>query len=72
MRTKLTAEKRIKNYLLLGGSLTTVTCKNRFGTTELRSVLSKLERSFNMKFNRDKWVKRNGKRYKLYGLKKIK
>jgi hypothetical protein len=64
MKKKLSTRDKILNYLKNGYHLTSIGVLNLLGTTEIRSRIAELRKAgYNIQ---DRWVERNGKRFKEY------
>ena len=65
---KATTYAKVEQYLLEGGSLTVLECWNRFHTTELRKIVSRINQRHGSKIIASNWEEFDGKRFKRYHL----
>ena len=63
-----TTYSKVENYLLEGGSLTVLECWQKFHTTELRKIVSRINKRHGWKLIASDWVEFDGKRFKRYHL----
>ena len=63
-----TIYSKVENYLLEGGSLTVLECWQKFHTTELRMIVSRINKRHGWKIIVSDWVESEGKRFKRYHL----
>ena len=67
-QNRQTTYSKVENYLLEGGSLTVLECWQKFHTTELRKIVSKINQRHGWKLISSDWVEFDGKRFKRYHL----
>lgn len=67
-QNRQTTYSKVENYLLEGGSLTVLECWQKFHTTELRKIVSKINQRHGWKLIVSDWVEFDGKRFKRYHL----
>lgn len=67
-QNRQTTYSKVENYLLEGGSLTVLECWQKFHTTELRKIVSRINQRHGWKLISSDWVEFDGKRFKRYHL----
>ena len=67
-QNRQTTYSKVENYLLEGGSLTVLECWQKFHTTELRKIVSRINQKHGWKLISSDWVEFDGKRFKRYHL----